>query len=104
MNEIGFERFRIELIEEYSCQDKYQLTQKEGHYIREIGTLNKRIEGRTKQEYDKKNYEDNKEQKKEYYEHNKLKVSETNKKYREKNKEYFKEYYLKHKKIIQTPK
>ncbi len=34
MNEIGFDRFRIELIEEYTCQDKYQLTQKEGHYIR----------------------------------------------------------------------
>ena len=41
MNEIGFERFRIELIEEYPCQDKYQLRQREGHFIREIGTLNK---------------------------------------------------------------
>ncbi len=40
MNEIGPERFRIQLIEDYSCEDKYQLRQKEAHYIREIGTLN----------------------------------------------------------------
>ena len=31
MNEIGFERFRIELIENYPSQDKYQLIQREGH-------------------------------------------------------------------------
>ena len=49
MNEIGFDRFRIELIEDYACQDKYQLIQREGHYIRELGTLNKRIEGRLQQ-------------------------------------------------------
>ena len=80
INEIGFERFRIELIEEYPCQDKYELRQREGHFIRELGTLNKMIAGRTKQEYDKKNYEDNKdkiyEQCKEYYEKNKDKRKE----------------------------
>ena len=75
MNEIGFERFRIELIEDYPCQDKYQLIQREGHFIREFGTLNKKIEGRTKQEYDTKRYEDNKD-----------KISEQCKKYRETNK------------------
>ena len=32
VNEIGFERFRIELIEDYPCQDKYQLRQREGHF------------------------------------------------------------------------
>ena len=56
MNEIGYERFRIELIENYPCQDKYQLIQREGHYIRELGTLNKRIEGRSQEEY-KKEYQ-----------------------------------------------
>ena len=56
MNEIGFERFRIELIEYYPCQDAYQLRQREGHFIREIGTLNKKVAGRKKNEY----YEDNK--------------------------------------------
>ena len=48
MAEIGFERFRIELIENYPCKDKYELRQREGHYIREMGTLNICIAGRTK--------------------------------------------------------
>ena len=93
MNEIGFERFRIELIEDYPCQDKYQLRQREGHFIREIGTLNKKIEGRTKQEY----REDNKNKIQEYYNENKDILIEKNKEYRKANKEkiqeYKKEYY-----------
>ena len=48
MNEIGFERFRIQLIEDYHCEDKYQLRQREGHFIREQGTLNKLVAGREK--------------------------------------------------------
>ena len=50
MREIGTDRFRIELIEDYSCEDKYKLRQREGYFIRELGSLNKRIECRTKQE------------------------------------------------------
>ena len=46
MNEIGFERFRIQLIINYPCEDIYQLTQKEGEFIRLLGTLNKQIAGR----------------------------------------------------------
>jgi group I intron endonuclease len=42
MNKIGIERFRIELIENYPCEDKYQLLQRETHWIREMGTLNQR--------------------------------------------------------------
>ena len=34
MNEIGFERFRIELVFDYPCEDKYQLCQKKSEYIR----------------------------------------------------------------------
>ena len=40
INEIGFTRFRIELVEDFPCNDKYQLRQHEGYYIRKIGTLN----------------------------------------------------------------
>ena len=43
MNEIGETRFRIQLICDYPCEDKYQLKQKEGEYIRDLGTLNKQI-------------------------------------------------------------
>ena len=79
MNEIGFERFRIELIEEYTCQDKYELRQKEGHFIREIGTLNKMIAGRTQKERKKENYESIKEQRQEYLEKNKEKIKKQQK-------------------------
>ena len=34
INDIGFERFRIELICDYPCEDKYQLCQKKSEYIR----------------------------------------------------------------------
>jgi hypothetical protein len=40
MNEIGFNRFRIQLLENYPCSDKYEMRQKEGEYIRKFGTLN----------------------------------------------------------------
>ena len=62
INEVGFQRFRIQLIEEFPCNDKYELRQREGHYIRELSkNLNKNIAGRTEQEKDKQYYKDNKE-------------------------------------------
>ena len=84
-NEIGFERFRIELLEDYPCEDIYQLRQREGYYIRQYGTLNKLIAGRTKEQYrednkekikekDKQYYKDNKEKIKNYYQDNKEKI------------------------------
>ena len=88
INEIGFDRFRIQLICDYPCEDKYQLRQKEGEYIRQIGTLNKQIEGRTKQEWCADNKEKRKEQGKIYRMENKEKI----KKYLEENQEKLKEY------------
>jgi len=87
MNEIGFERFRIELIEDFPCQDKYQLRQREGHFIRELGTLNKRIENRTAKEYQKDNKDKRLEYKKEYYKNNKEHIQEIHKEYQKDNKE-----------------
>ena len=115
----------IELYEDYPCERKELLLQREGQIITEIGTLNKIINGRTKKEtkkesgklYANKNkdiiavkmkiyrkanndkikaYEENrKETKKEYY--NKTKES---------RKEYKKEYYnkTKEKKLLMTSK
>ena len=85
INEIGFERFRIQLIEDFLCADKYELRQREGYYIRQYGTLNKLIAGRTKEQYrednkekikekDKQYYKDNKEKIKNYYQDNKEKI------------------------------
>ena len=87
----------IELLEAKECRSKDELIQLEGKFIRELNCVNKRVEGRTKQEYYQDNkdsiqqykkghYTDNKdkiiEKVKEYYESNKVKVLERqNKKY-----------------------
>ena len=53
MNELGVDKFYIELYELFKCDIKEELTKREGEVIRQISTLNKRIEGRTQKEYDK---------------------------------------------------
>jgi hypothetical protein len=96
----------IELYEENSCENKEQLGKREGEVIRSIGTLNSRIEGRTKKEY----YEDNTnkilEQKKQYRGDNKDKILEQKKQYYEIHKdkilEQKKNHYNNKKKITQS--
>jgi hypothetical protein len=78
----------IELYEDFPCERKEQLLQREGQVIREIGTLNKIIQGRTKQEYQQDNKDKMKECQKTYREANKNKAKE----YREDNKEYYQKY------------
>jgi len=77
----------IELIENYPCENKEQLTKKEGEYIRNMKCVNKLIAGRTRKEYRK----DNKEKIKEYRENNKERDKKRAKEYRENNKEREKE-------------
>jgi hypothetical protein len=55
---IPYEDCYIELIENFPCNSKAELERKEGEHIRATQCLNKRIAGRTLQEY----REDNKEQ------------------------------------------
>ena len=89
MNELGSDKFYIELYELYKCNTKEELNKREGEIIREISTLNMRIEGRTKQEY----YNDNKEH-----------ITERTKKYysanQERNLKYQKQHYDKNKERI----
>jgi hypothetical protein len=74
----NYDNVKIELIQEYPCNNKMELAKKEGQFIRENNEcLNRRIAGRTPKEYNEDNKEDVKEYKKEY---------------RENNKEYIKEY------------
>jgi hypothetical protein len=102
-NETDINDWYIELYEDCPCERREQVTQREGQVIREIGTLNKNIAGRTckewreenkdkinekHKEYDKKN----KDKKKEYNETNKDRIKEKMKEYRENNKEKMKEY------------
>ena len=99
MNELGIDNFDIEVIEEYPCETKEELHKREGELIREFGTLNTRIEGRTKEEYYKEFEEYFKQYKKTYKkqwkidnrEHYLKKDREYRKTYREKYKEQIKE-------------
>ena len=68
MNELGVENFYIELVEEYPCKNIEQLRAREGEWIRKIGTLNKRIEDRTLQEWKEDNAEKMREYHKQYRE------------------------------------
>ena len=67
MREIGKDIFYVELIELYPCNNREELRAREGYYIRERGSLNKVITGRTQQEwrntteYDKQYHVKNKE-------------------------------------------
>ena len=92
MNELGINNFYIELYEKYPCNNCEELTKREGQIIREIGTLNIKIEGRTIQEY----REDNKDKNKAYREANKETISEQKKQWREANKETLSEKRKEH--------
>ena len=109
----------IELYENCSCNSKKELCKREGEIIREIGTLNRCIAGRTDKEYrldndikikeqKKQRYLNNKEkrleQKKQHYLDNKDKILEQQKQHyldkKEKISEYKKKYYLDNKNKI----
>ena len=51
MHGMGVKHFYIELIEHFPCNDTYELKAREGHYIRQIGTLNMLIAGITHKEW-----------------------------------------------------
>lgn len=104
----NWDNWYIELYELYPCSCKEELNKREGEIIREIGTLNCEIAGRTQREY----YEDNKEYilnyhkiyhtnnkekilayGKEYYKYNKERQVEYRIEYRNKNKEVQAEYH-----------
>ena len=107
MREIGEEKFYIELIEEYPCENSEQLLKREGEWMRRIGTLNENIAGRTKQDYNdenrhirnqksKEHYHENKEQilqrQRERYKENRESINERHKKYNEEHKEEIQAY------------
>jgi hypothetical protein len=89
MRELGGEIFYIELYENLKCDSKEQLLKREGQIIRELGTLNKKIEGRTPQETE----EFYKDYNKQYKNNNKEQIKEQTKQYRINNKEKLKQHY-----------
>jgi adenylate kinase family enzyme len=105
-NKYGIENCKIELVENYSCNNKNELEAREGYYIKNNDCVNKRIEGRTRKEWYQDNKDDIRKQKKQYQEANKEKIKEYKKQYREDNKEKIKEQkrlaYLKKKALPQN--
>jgi len=87
----------IELEFEGEFESKNALHRKEGEYIREKNCVNKRIEGRTKQEYAKDNKEHISNYKKQWREEHVEERAEYLKKYREEHKVEEKQYREKHK-------
>jgi hypothetical protein len=81
----------IELYEMYPCNSKRELERREGEIIREIGTINKNIAGRTIKEYSEEYYKKNADKIKEYYKDNKQEISEIRKEYYKKNADIMKE-------------
>ena len=80
---LQYDDCKIELIKNFPCENRKQLSKEEGKYIRENNCVNICVPGRTKKESDKA-----------YREANKEKISEKKKEYREANKEKIREKQL----------
>tara|TARA_R110000824_G_C14851146_1_gene640120 strand:+ start:25 stop:588 length:564 start_codon:yes stop_codon:yes gene_type:complete len=84
---IGLGDAKIELIEEFPCNNKMESDKKEGEYIRSLDCVNKQIAGRTGKEY----AFDNKEKINEYMQKNKEYFNKKQREYRKNNVEKVKE-------------
>ena len=93
MHQIGIDHFYIELVEEYPCKNKEYLNKREGELIRELATINKRVEQRTpteiaeqRREYRETHHEHILEWRREWRENNREKLREQNRAQKAKDK------------------
>lgn len=87
---ILFEKYddvRIDLVEECPCENKEQLSKREGYYIRNNSCLNKQIPDRKPAEQKRIYYLNNVEHRKQYREQNKEHIKEQWKQYHQQNKD-----------------
>ena len=73
---LNCEDYKIELLEDYECNNKQQLLKKEGEYIKYNICVNKQISGRTRNEWNTDNADKLKEKRKQHYLTNIDKVKE----------------------------
>lgn len=71
--------YRIELMENYPCDNKEELRAREGHFIRQHESVNKVIAGRTPSQWRAENQEEIKAKKHKYYIENKNCINQKNK-------------------------
>ena len=91
------ENCKIELLEEYPCENLEQLHRKEGEYIKSIACVNRLVAGRTQKEHDKEHYEANKDRVNQYSKayriSNREALLEKKYEYREINRDKIQEWY-----------
>ena len=100
MNDLGVERFRIELVEDFPCENREQLRKREGYFIRQLGNLNMVIEDRTRKEYKEDNKDKIKEYMTTYREEKKDELLQYTKQYRDSHRDQIKQYKLENKEQI----
>jgi hypothetical protein len=91
----NYDNVKIELIQEYPCNNKMELVKKEGEHIRSNECLNKVVPGRTLKEWREDNKERNTEYFKEWCENNKDRYKECQKVWYENNKQKILEIHSK---------
>ena len=82
----GWDLFEKVVIKNICCENREELREIEGEFIKNIGTMNCQISGRSQKKYQEDNKDKISERNKKYYKNNKDKISERNKKY---NKKYY---------------
>jgi len=96
--------YKIELIEDYPCNNSKELRKREGYYQKEIDCINKRIAGRNGKGWREDNKEHLKIKRKQYCIDNAESIAEYQKEYSKNNKEklskYNKEYHIKNREKI----
>ncbi len=85
---------KLGLYEKYICNNKKELTKREGEIIRLFGTINKQIAGRTREEYEEFRKADKKKYLQKYYSKNKPSIEEKKKQYRKIHKTKIQEYEI----------
>jgi group I intron endonuclease len=95
MNEIGIDKFYIELIEDYPCENIEQLRSREGHFIRQFDSMkngyNEKLAGRSEKERALEYYYEHQEEQiarsRAYREQHREELNERVREYGKKNKE-----------------
>ena len=88
-SELGFDKLFIDLLEEFPYDDKQQLRNREGEYIKQLGTLNTQVAGRTQKERSKEWLDKNREH---YLQMRRNRRTRSSEAAREKDKEYYYKY------------
>tara|TARA_B110000483_G_C18162189_1_gene529757 strand:+ start:27 stop:626 length:600 start_codon:yes stop_codon:yes gene_type:complete len=91
-----WDNWYIELYEDYPCNNKQLLLKREGEIIREIGNINKKIAGRTKEEWAEDNIDKVLEIRKIWYQNNREKILIDKKIYGDENRDIINERMKKH--------